>query len=291
MCAQSGAPPFTFNPKHGGTVMRARLVVLSLVLLLGVLTSGCISIEQEIFLQPDGSGELLLLLTLPDLPDDAKNGIRAGNPAEALQKFKTEIAAKLPPTIKLKEAKELRRNGSLGFYALFHFKDLNEVGAIMANVMVKSTQELPGGGKKPSEWKVKFEKQGNTHNFTQVFYADTSDTKVETSGNLSVAVKPQAKPAPAKSDTRNSRRPATRQAAAKSSTPEAVDSGEMQMNGMEGLTQMMLGAVKFRFVLHTPTPITTSNADLVLSGRTALWNCSLAAFAKENKPIELKVSF
>lgn len=65
----------------------------------------------------------------------------------------------------------------------------------------------------------------------------------------------------------------------------------MKMEGMEGLAQMMLGAIKFRFTLHTPTPITSSNADLVLGGKTALWNCSLAAFAKEKRPIEMKASY
>ena len=67
--------------------------------------------------------------------------------------------------------------------------------------------------------------------------------------------------------------------------------GETKMEGMEGLAQMMLGAIKFRFALHTPAPISNSNADLVLGSKTAVWNCSLAAFAKEKKPIEMKASF
>ncbi len=260
--------------------------LLGVLLALGVLASGCISIEQEIFLQPDGSGDLLLLITLPDMPDDAKGGMSAGDPAEALQKFKTEIASKLPPTIKLKEAKELKQNGTLGFYALFQFKDINEVQTVMANVMKESTSGMPGGGgtAKPSEWKVKLAKQGAATSFTQTFYADMSDTKVETSGNVEVSVKPPPKPAPTR--PRAGRRPAGKAAA-----KPAAAGGEMKMEGMEGLAQMMLGAIKFRFTLHTPTPITNSNADLVLGGKTALWNCSLAAFAKEKKPIEMKASY
>ena len=268
-------------------VNQRRLMVIALVLALGVLTSGCISIEQEIFLQPDGSGELLLLLTLPDLPDDAKGGM-GGDPADIMQKFKTEVAQKLPPTIKLKEAKELKRNGTLGFYALFQFKDLNDVQAVMANLMKESAQGLPSGGQQPPEWKLKLEKQGGSTNFTQRFFADVSDTKVETSSNVKVEVKPQ-------SDTTagGTTAPAGRKAEGQTKTPPAETSatGEVKMEGMEGLAQMMLGAIKFRFVLHTPTPITNSNADLVLNGKTALWNCSLAAFAKEKKPIEMKVSF
>ena len=270
---------------------KVKLFGLGLLLALGVLTSGCISIEQEIFLQPDGSGDLLLLISLPDMPDDAKGGMSTGNPAEAMQKFKTEIAAKLPPSIKLKEAKELRRNGTLGFYALFQFKDFSEIQALMSNVMKESTQGMPGGGgpAKPSEWNIKLVKQGAATSFTQTFYADMSDTKVETSGNVEVSVKPQPKPAPARTTTRGSRRPA-----GKTTTKPAAEadmSGGLKMEGMEGLAQMMLGAIKFRFTLHTPTPITSSNADLVLGGKTALWNCSLAAFAKEKKPIEMKASY
>lgn len=267
-------------------INRRRLTVIALVFALGVLTSGCISIEQEIFLQPDGSGELLLLISLPDLPpnlaEDAKGGMSPGDPAEFVQKFKTEVAGKLPPTIKLKEAKELRRNGTLGFYALFQFKDLDDVQTVMANLMKESAQGLPGGGQKPPEWTVKAEKRGGLTNFTQLFFADVSDTKVETSGNVQVEVKPP--PAPGKT---TGRVPAPKTA----TEPPASASGELKMEGMDGLAQMMLGAIKFRFVLHTPTPITNSNADLVLNGKTALWNCSLAAFAKEKKPIEMKASF
>ena len=268
--------------------MKAHWLTFGLILLMGVLASGCVSIEQEIFLQPDGSGELLLLLSLPDMPDDAKQGggMNTGDPAEALQKFKTEVAAKLPPTIKLKEAKELKQNGTLGFYALFQFKNLNEVETVMSQVLKESAQGTPSGSQKPPEWNVKLEKQGGKSNFTQRFYADMADAKVETSGNIDISVKP--KPAPAR--TRTGRRPAGKAAAAK---PAAAEAMPMQgpMQGMEGLAQMMLGAIKFRFTLHTPTPITASNADLVLNGKTALWNCSLAAFAKEKKPIELKATY
>ncbi len=278
---------------------KVKLFGLGLLLALGVLTSGCISIEQEIFLQPDGSGDLLLLISLPDLPDDAKSGMSGGDPAEAMQKFRTEVAAKLPPTIKLKEAKEMRRNGTLGFYALFQFKDINEVQAVMSNVMKESTQGMPGGGgsAKPSEWNVKLIKQGAATSFTQTFYADMSDTKVQTSGNVEVDVKPQPKPATIKTGrptARAGRRPAGKPAAKPATKPADepdASGGSIKMEGMEGLAQMMLGAIKFRFTLHTPTPITSSNADLVLGGKTALWNCSLAAFAKEKKPIEMKASY
>ncbi|NOT63504.1 MAG: hypothetical protein HOP19_25110, partial [Acidobacteria bacterium] len=66
---------------------------------------------------------------------------------------------------------------------------------------------------------------------------------------------------------------------------------EFKMEGMENLEGLMLAIIKFRFVLHTPTPIKESNADFVINGKSALWDCSLAAFAKEKKPIEMKATF
>jgi hypothetical protein len=57
------------------------------------------------------------------------------------------------------------------------------------------------------------------------------------------------------------------------------------------LKPLFLGMIKMRFVLHAPAPITETNADMVLQGNTAVWNCSMAAFAKGKKPIEMKASY
>jgi hypothetical protein len=59
----------------------------------------------------------------------------------------------------------------------------------------------------------------------------------------------------------------------------------------EQFKPLILSIVRMRFVLHTPTPITESNADIVLNSNTAVWNCSLAAFSKDKKAIEMKASF
>ena len=59
----------------------------------------------------------------------------------------------------------------------------------------------------------------------------------------------------------------------------------------EQLKPLILSIVRVRFVFHTPSPIVDSNADIVLSSNTAVWNCSLAAFTKEKKAIELKATY
>ncbi|HXG64753.1 MAG TPA: hypothetical protein VNO70_06575, partial [Blastocatellia bacterium] len=48
----------------------SRLFGLASVAALCLLATGCISIEQEIFLNPDGSGEFVFHISLPDLPPD-----------------------------------------------------------------------------------------------------------------------------------------------------------------------------------------------------------------------------
>ncbi len=260
-----------------------RRFCLALLLLLVVSTSGCISIEQEIFLQPDGSGDLLLHIGLPDLPEDAKKSATGGgNPAEAMEKFKREVVAKLPPTIKLVNAKETKRNGTQGFYAIFHFQDVREVQKLMAATLKESTEGAPGttAKGKPPEWTLRYSKQGGVTNFSQMFFADV---KTESGTKAEVTTSP-AKPVA----RANGRTPAR---GAKPATTASANA-EFKMEGMENLESLMLTIIKFRFVLHTPTPIKDSNADFVINnGKSALWDCSLAAFAKEKKPIEMKVTF
>jgi hypothetical protein len=59
----------------------------------------------------------------------------------------------------------------------------------------------------------------------------------------------------------------------------------------EQLKPVIFSMVKMRFVLHAPSPILSSNADIVLNRTTAVWNCSLSAFLKNKQPIEMKASF
>jgi len=288
--------------------MRTRLIFLSLVLVLGVFTSGCVSIEQEVFLQADGSGDLVLHISLPDFPESMKASPMGGPPPtdEMMQKFKSEVMAKLPPTITLKDAKELKRNGTLGFYAVFGFKNFKDIETLMAQVMQESAKDAQTGASKPSDWKLKVEKQGNLTQVTQLFYADLSESKVETSGNVEVKLKsaePEPKPVPQPAAKRRTTRQGAGAKAKPAQKPEMIadENGKEAepppgIPGMGGdfgkeLAPLLYSAIKFRFVLHTPTPIRANNADIVLNGNTALWNCSLAAFAKENKPIEMKVSY
>ena len=272
----------------------SRWLGFALLLALVVGTSGCISIEQEIFLQPDGSGDLLLHIGLPDLPEDAKKSpTGGGNPAEAMEKFKKEVVAKLPPTIKLVSAKETKRNGTQGFYAVFHFQDVREVQKLMNEILKESTEGAPGSTakSKPPEWTLRYDKQGGVTNFTQLFFADVSDAKVET--NAKAEVKIEAAPPP-KATARKGRRNAKHKAEPTFQPPpmaHGAPHAEMKMEGLEDLQSLFLHIIKFRFVLHTPTPIKESNADFVINGKSALWDCSLGAFAKEKKPIEMKASF
>jgi hypothetical protein len=56
--------------------------------------------------------------------------------------------------------------------------------------------------------------------------------------------------------------------------------------------QLVMSLVRMKFVLHAPSPISESNADMMLNqNRIAVWNCSLIKFATDKHPVELKAIF
>ena len=68
---------------------RKRFTGLCLMFLGCSIMSGCITIEQEIFLNADGSGEMVMYLSLPDLPEDmSKQAGGKKTPEEELAKMK-----------------------------------------------------------------------------------------------------------------------------------------------------------------------------------------------------------
>src|SRR5262252_6567209 len=105
--------------------MKVKLLIGYAVMLACCLcATGCFSIEQEIFLNADGSGDLVIFISLPDLPEKVAGGDLTvkKNPTDALADFRKELTSVLPPTITLKEAKEVKQNGVQSFYAVFSFK-------------------------------------------------------------------------------------------------------------------------------------------------------------------------
>lgn len=294
---------------------KRRILIVVAVLLLSVFTSGCITIEQEIFLQPDGSGEMVLHFSLPDLPEEAKKSpMGKEGPENILEGLKKEIGEKLPPGITLKEAKEVKQNGTQNFYAIFQFKDIKDVEGMMKSIFNETTKGAPSAKQDASEWTMAISKEGKLTTLTQRFFADLSNSKAETSG-LAIEPKkepepepepePEAKPAPktaprakgragARKGARTAAKPAPKPAEEPDPPPPpAADplSGLMAPGMDKMMEQLVLSVIKFRFVIHAPGPINTSNADIVLRGNTAYWECSLGAFAKDKKPIEMKVSY
>ena len=236
-----------------------------LVILFCVFTSGCFSIEQEIFLNADGSGQLVMFISLPDIPEKM-GAAEAGSkkdPASTMADFKKELTTALPPTIKVVEAKEVKQNGVQSIYIVFQFKQLADVQRVLAN-FGKTTLKDNDMGSAP-QWTLSLVKQASQTLYTQKFLVDV-DAKAEAKTSVKVNGKEQIK---------------------EPSPEEDKASKDMQ----EQLNPLLLSIVRMRFVLHAPAPITSSNADIVLNEKTAVWNCSLAAFAKEKKPIEMKASF
>ena len=246
---------------------RKRLVGLCLMFLGCSIMSGCITIEQELFLNADGSGELVMYISMPDLPDDmTKQSPGKKTPEEELAKMKQDLTAQIPATLKLKEIKEVRQNGVRGIYATVQFKQLKDVEALLSGFGKSSVKESELGDS--AVWSLAVEKAGDKNLFTQRFLM-TLDEK-----------KKADKPADKSSDTKATD--------VKTESDKAADG---MKDFEEQLKPLILSLMRLRFTLHTPTPITNSNADIVLGERTAIWNCSLSKFAKEKTPIEMKASY
>jgi hypothetical protein len=238
-----------------------RMAGYGIVLACCLFATGCFSIEQEIFLNADGSGELVVFISLPDLPEKAGpvEVSQKKSPVDALAEFKKELTTALPPTITLKEAKYVKQNGVQSLYAVFHFKQLDDIQRMLANFGKGSLKEGDIGS--DPQWSLQVDKKDNKTFYTQRFLLDVD-----------------AKP---KADAK------TGKAGEKQTADQAKESKEMD----EALKPLLLSIIRMRFVLHAPSTITDSNADIVLNGNTAVWNCSLAAFSKDKRPIEKKASF
>lgn len=257
-----------------------------LVVLFSLFTSACFTIEKEVFLNADGSGELVLHVSMPDLPEASKGDGASKNPFSEFEKFKRDIMTRLPATVKLKEAKQVKQNGVMNFYAVMEFKDLKDTEKIFENF----AENESGTGISPEEfqWTSAVEKQAGKSTFRERFYFDVSkmsEAKAGATAEVKNAPPPQGRTKGA-TTKRGSRAPG---AAGQS---QATASAEVKIEGMEQLESLMLSLIRLRFVIHTPTPITESNADIVLgNNRIAVWNCSLLNFSKDKKPIELKATY
>ena len=248
--------------------MRVKLLIGYAVMLACCLcATGCFSIEQEIFLNADGSGDLVIFISLPDLPEKVAGGDLTvkKNPTDALADFRKELTSVLPPTITLKETKEVKQNGVQSFYAVFSFKQLDDIQRVLANFGKSSLKDGDIGS--DPVWSLQIDKKANKNFYTQKFLLDVEGkTKAEVKAEVTVNGKTQEQ---------------------KKSPEEDKASKEME----EQFKPLLLSIVRMRFVLHTPSPISDSNADIILNGKTAVWNCSLAAFSKSKKPIEMKATF
>ncbi len=243
-----------------------------IVLLFAVFSSACFSIEKEIFLNADGSGLLVLHVSMPDLPEDTSTGsLRIDKtPAAEIEKFTQDIMTKLPPTVKLREAKQVKRNGMVGFYAVLEFKELKETEKILAAFSENGLNEFANG---ESQWTVQLDKQADKINYAEKFFINVDDAKKSA--------------APAKGSAAQNKKSSQRNATGKAGAVTATDSQALD----EKMKILGWSLVNMRFVLHTPTPIKESNADMVMEDRIAVWNCSLLNFVKDKKPVEMKATF
>lgn len=295
-------------------------LLILLAAMLSLLTSGCIAVEQEIFLAADGSGEMVMHISLPDIPDAImKNSPAAGtgqpDPKAILEELKKKFSSNLPPTVQLKEAKEVKRNGAFGYYIVLHFKQLSDLESAMDSFSKEGLAEQGSGeAKKKDEsyWKVFQEKKGDLTTITQRLFVDMSgmfgkDAPAGDKEKNVEPVEPPPPPAPKAEPKPPAKRVAKRggrttQPAAPVEKEEDFPAPPMAEDMFKGLMEddamkMIFSSIfKFRFIVHAPKDFTETNADIVLNGKTAIWNASFGAFigekdSKEKKILEMKVVY
>jgi hypothetical protein len=289
------------------------------VAVLCFLTSGCFNIEHEIFLEPDGSGDMVMYISMPDIPAAMSEAMMkdASNPQQELQKLfdevKQKFANELPPAIKLKEAKEVRRHGAFAYYIVLRFNQLNDINSMIDKFakesLGKAGMAQSAASNIESFWKIQLEKAGDLTMIAQSLYFDFEAMGAAMEmGKRESAKSPSDSPAPGKSQAsvrpKSGSKPA-RKAPTRRTAPivgpivgvvapkedPAIDD-KMKELFSEGMISVLVSSIlKMRFVLHTPKKIAETNADIVLNGNIAIWNASLGAFIKEKKPIEMKVTY
>jgi len=257
--------------ENGGLMNKRQFFGILAGAFLCLMTTACFSVEQELFLNQDGGGELALHVSLPDFPEDVMKSEKPGdkNPAEDILNMKKDFVASLPPTVTLKEAKEVKQNGSLGFYLVFQFKDIKDLATVFDAFNKGSLKDGDIQGK--SVWTAAIDKSVNRTTYTGTMLVDIAD-KPPVTGE-----KPRAKQ--------------TSMSGGKEAPKGASAEVSIDDSSSEQLKPLLLGTVRMRFVLHTPSPIIDTNADIVLNRRIAIWNCSLIAFVKDKKPIKMTATY
>jgi hypothetical protein len=286
------------------------------VAVLCLLTSGCYNLEQEIFLEPDGSGDMVMYFSMPDIPETMMKEAFATkqDPQKLFDEFKQKFATDLPPEIKLKEMKDVRRNGATAVYILLHFNQLNDLDSMLDKYLKGRANEARRETPINIEalWKIQLEKVGDRTAITQRFYSDIegalgavgvpgtdkpestkapSDSSPVIDIQASATPKSRLKPGSKRTTRRTAR--AAKPVAPKEENPAKgiADDPMKELMTKEILSTLLSTIFRLRFVLHAPRKITETNADIVLNEKIAIWNASFGAFVKENKPIEMKVTY
>jgi hypothetical protein len=291
-----------------------------------LLTSGCFNVEQEIFLEPDESGDMVIFISVPDIPEDLMKGLpglqeqKLFDENKLIEEIKLSFEQQLPPGLKLKDAREVRRHGARAFYIVVHFNNLKDINSMLgkfSKLSNESAQTLQALSNVPLDdwgWKIQMEKSGDLRVVTQSFYVDLiglmgamkseksengkapgdSSTPIESPASIS----PNSTPEPTSNGTKSRRDSKANSAAPKKADPFKGDGDPFKGSAPMGVLKdektmslILSSILKMRFVLHSPRKITDTNADIVLNGNIAIWNVSPGAFVKEKKPINMKATF
>lgn len=261
--------------------MNLKRLILIAALPLCLSASGCISFEQEIFLNADGSSQMVLFMSLPDFQSVMPAGAlskqtgqaAAQDPEEILAKAKAEAREKLPPGATLKDIREVRQNGMLSLYVVFDFKDLKSLEEFLKAFYSEVY------GQRRDSFSIQLERVEGRTTFTCKFSPDAEAFFGAPKKPTAETEKPRTIP------RRQQRRTGQAQAPKGAAEIEGLTQFEEQMD------QLLALMFRFRFRLHAPAPITETNANIVLNERIAVWDLSLATSSKDKGPFQMTVSY
>lgn len=189
--------------------------------------SGCLTMEQEIFLKDDGSGTFVIHITIPNPPGEVKKP--EDDPGKIFEDMKTSIEKLNIKGITLKETKMIDKNDLAQVYIVFEFEDIKTFVPVLK-------QLYESGGQKSSEqeevdltWTADLKKEENKNIFSSSF---------------SFVLEPK-------------------QEEKKETTKEDAEFEKM----MEDMMRTMLATGKIRFVIHAPKDFIKTNADITFGNQ------------------------
>jgi hypothetical protein len=258
--------------KFARTAFSAALIALS---------AGCITFEHEIFLNEDGSGTYVLHLAAPKASGDELGAAPPGGDAgDLMEKIKKGLKESHINGISPKSVKSVAKRGLEGFYMIFEFNDVRGIGDMFKELGALEDEEEGKEGKTATQAKGEAGKGGKKNRQEEIDWKMELKKKGKKTHFVSTYLMPGLqKPGEGEKKQNDEEKKAG-----------SEDMPDSPFGGMGEMMDMVMGTARVRFVLHAPSDISESNADIVIGGQ-AVWEASLSMFMERKAQMKMKAVF